>query len=331
MIYKTKTIDRTLQSVPFERAFQIYTDAYTNSIQNQEHYYEQQQEQRVAYIEDQLAKTNNTEAPSEVPVEVDTQPASIKAAHTAGVKAIHEEFLVSGLIAENMQAHYMPQIMQLLARRWNPDLVQPDQEGRGVDEVNGSDARKELFLDFKSDWDKGLWLFLMLDSRSSWLKSQYKGEGRTYCALVPLILYAIKNAHNVKYSQWTDIEAVVNPKLATAMKYEFDPNGEWANSTDEQKIVWRNQALTFKTGVKVGQIRPAESTYKLFGTTGTPLLGVPELAQVMATQIWCAHPKNRTRHMILSPSCWEYMPPPLQTSGLFMTDKVVEPSPDLPW
>lgn len=328
MFYKTKTIDRNLQSVPFERAFQLYTDAYNNSIQNQEHYYTQERERRVQYVEQQYAETN--EAPLEVSVDIKVKEASVAKAQEAGQKAILEEFLVGGLIADNMQQHFMPQILKLLASRWNPNECYYTNEA-GAKLVDGVIARSFLFKEFTSDWDKGLWLFLMLDSRSSWLKSQYKGEARAYCSLVPLILYAIKTFHNVRYGSWgKNLEAVVNKKLADAMLFEFHDDGAWDFLSNEEKIQCRNQGLTFKTGPKVGQMRNPETTYKLFNTTNTPLQGVPELAQVIETQIWCAHPANRTRHMILDRNNWDGMPEPLIEQKVFL-GSTKETKHDLPW
>jgi hypothetical protein len=38
---------------------------------------------------------------------------------------------------------------------------------------------------------------------------------------------------------------------------------------------------------------------------------MPKLAKVMMTQIWCAHPANRSRYMVLNPKNWDKMPPVL--------------------
>jgi hypothetical protein len=44
---------------------------------------------------------------------------------------------------------------------------------------------------------------------------------------------------------------------------------------------------------------------------------VPELAQTMIAQIWCAHPSNRTKYMVLDPKNWDAIPAPLISSDIF--------------
>lgn len=161
----------------------------------------------------------------------------------------------------------------------------------------------------------GLYDFLMADSRGSWLDTQYKAPASTYCALVPLIMYAFKKSKGIPYSHWSrkDIKGIVNPKLADAMLLEL----EEAPSKDEC-LEARAQGLSTKTGAKAGTLKNPLYTYKLFGNH--PLDGLPEYAQTMYSQIWCAHPQNRTKHMILDPLNWDRVPPMLLESEVLTAD-----------
>jgi hypothetical protein len=38
----------------------------------------------------------------------------------------------------------------------------------------------------------------------------------------------------------------------------------------------------------------------------------------MLTQIWCAHPENRTKYMVLCPYAWDCIPPPLISNNIFL-------------
>jgi hypothetical protein len=87
--------------------------------------------------------------------------------------------------------------------------------------------------------------------------------------------------------------------------------------TREEILQARTQGLTYKTGSKAGTQRSPLSTFKLYDTTGTKLHKVPELAQTMIAQIWCAHPSNRTKYMVLDPENWDAIPAPLISSDIF--------------
>jgi hypothetical protein len=49
----------------------------------------------------------------------------------------------------------------------------------------------------------------------------------------------------------------------------------------------------------------------------TEFKDTPDLAQVMLTQIWCAHPENRTKYMILCTHAWDHIPAPLISNNIF--------------
>jgi hypothetical protein len=76
----------------------------------------------------------------------------------------------------------------------------------------------------------------------------------------------------------------------------------------------------------------------LYGVTHPEFRILPELAQVMLAQIWCAHPENRTKYMILDFKNWDQMPEPLITTEIFISPvaktKVAKKDDyviDLPW
>lgn len=174
---------------------------------------------------------------------------------------------------------------------------------------NGLISGKRFVLDnFVTDADKGLWAFLMLDSRSSYLGTQYKGPSRPYSTLVPLILYAVRLVRGEPYTAWdpAELRSVVNHELAEAMLFTTD---EWP--TRDELITGREQGLTIGSGKDAGKKRSALSTFKLYATKDTCYQGMPACLQVMLAQIWVAHPDNRTKYMVLDPTNWDRVPPPL--------------------
>jgi hypothetical protein len=70
---------------------------------------------------------------------------------------------------------------------------------------------------------------------------------------------------------------------------------------------------------------------------GTALAWVPKLTGTMLCQIWVAHPSLRTEYMVLDPVDWDYMPEPLVSPEIFITNKAgkstltYDASSDLPW
>lgn len=200
-------------------------------------------------------------------------------------------------------------------------------------QIDGLKMLKHIF-DFNNDWDRGLYQFLMLDARSAYLTTQYKGESKPYCSLVPLIPYAFKLYKSIPYSKWdkTTLNWVVNKSLFDAMTVEPQ------EFTRESLLAARDQGLTIMSGDKEGSKRNPMTTYKLWSTKHTVLENLPDLAQVMLAQIWCAHPSNRTNGMVLDPYNWDQMPTPLITENIFSlptqtTRKLVKPQTesDLPW
>jgi hypothetical protein len=189
---------------------------------------------------------------------------------------------------------------------------------------------------FKTPYMMGLYRFLMLDTRGSYLTKQYKGDARNYSALVPLIMSAFKRYHNIPYSAWKkdELKWVVNPELCKAMMYEQPAPTEIGMSrgfSKDELLQLRDQGLTWKSGPNVGTLRNALYTHTLYGMQGTVFEEVPDLAQVMLTQIWCAHPENRTKYMVLVPDAWDNIPVSLIAPTMFITPVYTSTSEVMPW
>ena len=212
---------------------------------------------------------------------------------SAGQTAVKTYVELLGLI--NWSHVFMPEIITILA---GMTLKRND---NGL--ISGLKFRNEHFT---TPALKGLYYFLMLDAKSSYLKTQYKAPNSSYCALVPTIMYAHKLVHNVKYSEWDPLEIkyVVHPHLAEAMQYvpgEMSP---------DQIMQERTEGLTVRSGPTAGKVMSAVWKHKLAGPqlkTGI-FKDTPYLAQVMIAQIWCAHPDNRSAYMILDPVDWDRVP-----------------------
>lgn len=334
MSFLTKTMTKDLHTIPFDKGYQMFMDAadmaeQTLDAENQERY--------DAFIQQKESEWSLAhEAPYEgsfgevYPYQRHPDTASVR--NRAGQTALLKEFIPRYKLDTIMQAWVMPQVISWLTHK--PLRIAEMKTDTG--HISGRKVAQAIF-DFGSEWDLGLYQFLMLDSRSAWISSQYKGEGRMYCSLVPLILYAFKLHKNIKYSEWDrdTLHLVVNDSLCKAMLCEPP------DITREEILAAREQGLTFKTGAKAGTVRNALSTFKLYDTTNTKLHKLPELAQTMLAQIWCAHPSNRTKYMVLDPKAWDSIPVPLITTDIFKNsigvssstnfNKTPGSSPELPW
>lgn len=216
---------------------------------------------------------------------------------------------------------------------YDPKLAEECYRSGCVDGLlSGKALYKQIFVSAEG---QGLYYFLMSDSRSNYLETQYKGTARNYCALVPLVMYAFKLIKGISYHHWarSEIRGIVNPKLADAMLWD---ELEHPKPPLEDIALAREEGLKVKSGAKAGQIRSPVFTYKLYGAG--ILKDLPDYVQVMYTQIWCAHPENRTKYMILDPSNWDTVPKPLFDADVIETkpapefgfEKQQNPV-DLPW
>lgn len=225
---------------------------------------------------------------------------------------------------KDMSSWLYPQLMTLLSElKINRD---PD---TGM--INGTKFWTDN-IDVKSDWWKGLVRFIMIDPRGLTMKDkQYTSPGRQYCSLVPIVLAAHKLYNDVPYSHWdrSTLRSVVNKSLADAML--FEPEFEF---TSEEILEIRDQGLTVKSGARSGQMNKPESTYKMFGIEDVNFKAIPNLAQVMLAQIWCAHPNNRTDLMVLDFVNWDKMPEKLADSNILIrqpSEQTESKGSELPW
>lgn len=332
MSFLTRTTTKELRSIPFDVGYRMFMDAADMAEQTIEAENQEKYDAWIQQLEQQWSDTH--EAPFEGNFSdahpYRKHPGVAEARTKAGMKALIQDFVPRYKLDTILQTWVMPQVIAWLVHK--PVVLSEVLTAEG--KINGRHMASAIF-DFGSEWDLGLYQFLLLDSRSSWISSQYKGEGRTYCSLVPLIPYAWKMHRNVKYSDWDrdTLKFVVNDSLCKAMLCDVP------EITRDEIIQARTQGLTYKTGDKKGTQRSALSTFKLYDTTGTKLHGLPELAQTMLAQIWCAHPSNRTKYMILDPKAWDSIPAPLISSDIFTgisSDskpqfKSKGHNPDFPW
>lgn len=220
----------------------------------------------------------------------------------AGQKALQEKFFKQYDFGD-WSTTILPQIITRIGKM----RVTKNENGL----ISGQRFVKDNFI---TKEDKGLYVFLMLDSRGNYLSTQYRGSAREYSALVPLIPYAIRLVSGVPYTAWDseEIDVVVNWDLAQAMLWRTD---DWP--TKDQLIAGRAKGLTVMSGKDEGQMRSAISSFKLYATGGTCYFGMPHLVQVMLSQIWVAHPENRTKYMVLDPLNWDRVPAPLIATNPF--------------
>lgn len=196
---------------------------------------------------------------------------------------------------------------------YNPSVAAESIKNNNSD---GLISSKAYYLQvFNDRRGKGLHYFLMHDSRSKYLETQYKGPAKNFSALVPLILYPYKLIKGIPYSHWAreEIPAIVNSKLAMAMLYNEEP------PTLEDILKSRDIGLSVKTGDKKGQVRDPSYTFKLYGST--PISHLPDFVQVMYSQIWVAHPSNRTKYMVLDPRNWDKIPECIIPSEVLVDSK----------
>lgn len=161
-----------------------------------------------------------------------------------------------------------------------------------------------------NQFNQGLW-FIAQRPRSGLISGQgvrlyAQGE---YNNLVPLILSAFRTYQDIPYSAWSrnGLNYIVDQDLYEAMTCDMP----LLDASTVREL--RDHGLRVQTGAKQGQLRSAVTTSMLYGLTKSnnpEMRDKPKLAVVMLAQIWCAHPSNRTHHMVLDPMDWDNMPEP---------------------
>lgn len=197
--------------------------------------------------------------------------------------------------------------------------------GKHIDPVLDDDSGKYLpqatigrLLGSGDNWLRGAFTFVKYAKRGDWIDLQYKDPNSYYCALVPFILAAAKKYKNIKYSQWSRVglSAIVEPQLCEAMLVSV-PEG--LNNDELLKI--REVGMQIKSGKNAGGYRNPLTTHMLWGCQASLVGDLPWLAQIMLTQIWCAHPEARNEYMVLDPRDWDNMP-----ERLISTDILSKPT-----
>lgn len=332
-----KVINADWKTVPWEDCFKIYTEAANLAEATAT---EMRKQGYANYVE--KCALDGTD-----PKPLTAIPDKRGLRRRAGQKAIIDDFIPKYKIVD-FGIHYMPQIVQFLANldvvnmagehmsahEYVKERLEDSPVSIGTEEWNESTEALSgygfLERHFTTDRMKGLYYFLMLDSRSSFIKQQYKGEARAYCALVPTIMFAFKLRYGIPYEAWNIEQArlVMPHELYEAATIDVP------DFTTEELLEARTKGLVWKTGEKAGQPRSPLYTHKLYGMQDTLIGKLPELTQAMLTQIWCAHPDNRTKYMILEPCRWDYIPISLiEPTPTFTHTEPAESteSNDLPW
>ena len=245
-------------------------------------------------------------------------PDAARIRRAVGQKAFIEQFIVKETLA-----HTMPKVLPELVELIGGFNVTRNSDGL----VSGLQFCKDHF---STPERMGMYRLLTLNSKSDIIEKQYKDEGRYYSALVPVIMYAIRKAQGIKYSEWAldEIQYVMHSKLSDAML--------WQGTVPpaDKLLEDRDIGLRYASGVKVGKLRDPVTTYRLYSTNGTVYEGIPELAAVMLSQIWCAHPNNRIKYMVLDPIDWDNVPMPLISTDVTPVKQTINSTTiltDSPW
>ena len=305
----TRTITGSLDQIPWEEAYNIYENAAQQELaayraaRTEKYYQEFQQERQRRLL---VQESYNPEAGSyegDLDLEFVEPPLDAeeirRVRQHAGDAALGQHFVQ----AYQLKSFGMQVVEQALVVYKNHHI---NRAGPG-----GTICGKQYLLDNFKPNDKralGLYRFLQLNQRSGWLGGPATKEGKRFCGLVPLILYAHRLYNNTPYSQWSreTLHYVVNSQLADAMLCEPP------QLSIERALELRDLGLVAK-----GTRRPATTTYMLYNLKGTELDGLNALAKCMVLQTWCAHPQNRTKYMVLDPKNWDEMPAPLASSSPF--------------
>jgi hypothetical protein len=175
----------------------------------------------------------------------------------------------------------------------------------------------------KNDFQRACWRLTRV-TRGLLVKNQTKQP--EYAKLTPLVLLGFKRSKNISYTQWKDtpnLNWLVEPDLYEAIQPCEVPSVD-------RLLAIREQGLVYKSGLQAGEMRPAESTWQLYGIQDTELGDYPKLQQTILTQCWLAHPKHRRETMILDPNNWDQPPQPLITEPIH-TKTVKQAVSDVPW
>jgi hypothetical protein len=225
---------------------------------------------------------------------------------------------------KNKAAWLLPQITAYIAKM----KLTRNAEGK----IDSLQFLKDNFS--MDDWHKGLYIYCTAPTRGLIVPKQNSADFCNYSALVPLLMMPFKKFDRIAYSEWDfNVSMLLDPHLADAMTCE-----EVLELDSDQIIACRDLGLVVATGPAAGTLRSPSSTHKLYGNYGEEIKRLPWYCQVMATQIWVAHPSIRTHLMVLDWLNWDKMPQPLIDIEVLPTTESKyrnKPAPvytsDLPW
>lgn len=144
-----------------------------------------------------------------------------------------------------------------------------------------------------------------------------------YASLTPLVMYALKEHHGVKYSQWDRSDPYIQFMLGHSLKdlanftgnIEGIESGRFPKQGDELNTL-RKRHLTWASGRKVGEMESILA-YKINRFYYTPEEGdsnirqLPKIIGFMLLQLWLANVAYRVEDaMILDPWDWDNVPEP---------------------
>jgi hypothetical protein len=169
-------------------------------------------------------------------------------------------------------------------------------------------------------WELGLYRLMTKVPRSLMMTNQTSAEHLPVCALVPIYMAAFKKYQNLPYSAWERQETrfFVEAELFAAMMSPPLPDFV----TNEELLSIRDSGLKYTSRGKkdLGQEKSHDprTYHQLTGINDSGIGMLNRYARAMVTQIWCAHPVNRNKYMILDPWNWDNMPEPLITSKVLI-------------
>jgi hypothetical protein len=162
-------------------------------------------------------------------------------------------------------------------------------------------------------FEEGLWYFLVKSNRSMLMKGMTSQTHLPVCSLVPFYLAAQKQYNNISYSSWdrTKLSILVDKNLMDVI--------------DTPKVEITADEILYARDLGSGQY-DLTSYNRLVGIKDTALGKFKAMTQAVLAQIWCAHPVNRHKYMILDPWDLDLMPEPLVPSEVLTSSSVT-----LPW
>ncbi len=289
------SVSKKIEDIPFQECFEAYQNAKNETTADLQADIDAEYEDEIRQLEDDYSATH--EAPYEGNFSDEVPKRRVIVTPSDLAKHTTERMKVDFIAKYGIPLHIdwiLPQALTLIG---NMPVVR-NEEGL----ISGTRFK---YANFTTPWLKGLFVFLMINTKSVYLKLQYKAPHKQYGALVPFILYSQLLVKGTKYTEWDrdEIDQVVHSDLAEAMLYEMPAYPK------EQLLKFREDGLRVKSGSEKGSMKNPTSTHRLNSIESEQEWNqVPALVQVILTQIWMAHPDNRTKYMILDINNWDRMP-----------------------